>query len=125
MKRVNVKQWGMTAIGFILILLLIGLSLMIVLKVAPIYYENFKIKSVLSTLENEPGISKKTNFEIGNLISHRFIIDNIDRVKPGQVKVLRDTNKVVVKLEYEIRDTLIANIDVVVSFDNSIELPIH
>ena len=125
MKRASMKQGGISATGFIIILLIIGFFTMIALKLLPVYFENFKIKSALESLKDESGISNKTNIEIGNIIAHRFIIENIDRVKSDQVKIKRDRSKIVIDLDYEVRDNLVANVDLVVTFKDKVEIEGH
>lgn len=125
MKIANMRQGGISATGFIIILVIIGFFTMIALKLIPVYFENFKIKSVLESLKDEPGIGDKTNIQIGNIIAHRFIIENIDRVKSDQVKIRRDRTKVLLDLEYEIRNDLVGNVDLVVSFKDRVEIEGH
>ena len=125
MKIASMKQGGISATGFVIILLIIGFFTMIALKLMPVYFENFKIKSALESLKDEPGISNKTNIDIGNIIAHRFIIENIDRVKSDQVKIKRDRSKIVIDLDYEVRDNLVANVDLVVTFKDKVEIEGH
>ena len=125
MKIASMKQGGISATGFVIILLIIGFFTMIALKLMPVYFENFKIKSALESLKDESGISNKTNIEIGNIIAHRFIIENIDRVKSDQVKIKRDRSKIVIDLDYEVRDNLVANVDLVVTFKDKVEIEGH
>lgn len=116
------RQGGLSAIGFIIILLMIAFITMIALKLLPIYFENFKINSALRSLKEEPGISEKSNADIQNIMARRFNIDNIDRVKPGQIKVKRERSGMTIGVDYEVRDNFIGNIDVVVSFKDDIEI---
>lgn len=124
MKRAHSRQGGISATGFIIILLIIGFFTMIALKLMPIYFENFKIQSSLDSLKDESGITQKTNIEIGNIIAHRFIIENIDRVKADQAKIKHDLNnsRILIDLDYEVREGLIGNLDIVVSFKDRVEI---
>lgn len=124
MKRAHSRQGGISAIGFIIILLIIGFFTMIALKLMPIYFENFQVRSVLDSLKEESGITQKSNFEIGNIIAHRFIIENIDRVKADQVKIKRDVSnsRILLDLDYEVREGLIGNVEILVSFKDHAEI---
>ena len=125
MKRASMKQGGISATGFIIILLIIGFFTMIALKLIPVYFENFKIKSALEALKDEPSISQKTNVEIGNIIAHRFIIENIDRTKLDQIKIKRDRANILIDMDYEVRNDLVGNVDLVVSFKDRVEIAGH
>ena len=125
MNRLGMRQGGISTTGFVIILLIIGFFTMIALKLIPVYFEHFKIKSSLESLKDESGISEKTNVEIGNIIAHRFIIENIDRVKSDQIKIKRDRTNILIDLDYEVRDNLVANVDLVVSFKDRVEITGH
>lgn len=120
MKNMNTRQGGMTAIGFIIILLMVGFLTMIALKLMPIYFENFKINSVLKSLKDEQGIIDKTNNEIHTIVAHRFNIDNIDRAMAEQIKIKRDRSKITINLDYEVRKNFVSNIDVAVTFEDTV-----
>ena len=125
MRNAKMQQGGMTAIGFIIILAMIAFFTLIVLKLMPIYYENFKINTALKSLKDEQGISEKTSTEIHTMIVRRFRIDNIQRALEDDIKITQDRNGIVIDIDYEIRDPFFANVDVVVSFKDKIEIPAH
>jgi len=125
MRKMSMQQGGMSALGFIIILLMIAFFTMIVLKLMPVYFENFKVNSALRSLKEEPGINDKTSAEIENIILRRFRIDNIERVNQDHIKIKRDRSGIIIDLNYEIRNNFIGNIDVVVSFDDTIEVTGH
>ena len=62
------KQRGVTAIGWMVILGLIGFFALIALKLFPMYSENFSVISSLKSLQNEPQVTQKTKAEILRLI---------------------------------------------------------
>lgn len=125
MRDMKMQQGGMTAIGFIIVLLLIAFFTLIVLKLMPIYYEDFKINTALKSLKEEEGISQKTDAEIQTIIMRRFRIDNIQRIALDDIEINRDRNGIMIDIDYEIRDPFIANVDVVVYFKDKIEIPAH
>jgi hypothetical protein len=122
MKERKMNQAGLSAIGLIIILLIIAFITMAALKLAPIYYENFKVNSVIKSLNEEQGITDMSHMEINTLISRRFIIDNIDRVKPKDIKVAYGKNRLLINVDYEIRENFFANVDIVVVFNDKYEI---
>lgn len=122
MGKTNMQQGGISALGFIIILLMIAFFTMIALKLMPIYYENFKISSALRSLKKEPGINEKANVELRDIMRRRFRIDNIDDIEPSQIEFKHDRNKLLIVLDYEVRQEFFGNVDVVVSFDDRIEI---
>ena len=52
MKHIH-RQTGLTAISIVVILVIAAFFIMLALRLAPIYLENFKVSSHLESLKNE------------------------------------------------------------------------
>ncbi len=116
-------QRGMTAIGWLLVLGLIAFFTLITLKLVPVYLEYGKVVSVLESLTSEPGIGAKPRSEIIKLITKRFDVNDVRGVSPKVVKVTRDKGVTKISIEYERREHLMSNIDIVASFSKQVEVP--
>ncbi|MEW6354395.1 MAG: DUF4845 domain-containing protein [Pseudomonadota bacterium] len=119
MQTVN-KQQGMSAIGAALLLVLIGFLTLLVLKIAPIYIEGFKVESSLESLKNQPEVAAKTGPEIEQLLLNRLDINDVDSVGPQHIEIKRLDRGVTVSVKYEVRREMFGNVDVVVKFDRSV-----
>ena len=115
-------QKGMTAIGWLLVLGLIAFFTLITLRLVPAYLEFAKVTSVLESLQNEPGITRKTKGEILNLIIKRFNVNDVYKVDAKLVKVVKEKGVLKVSINYERREHLIGNVDVVTTFDKQVEM---
>ncbi len=115
-------QKGMTAIGWLLVLGLIAFFTLITLRLVPLYLEYIKVESVLESLEAEPGITNSSRSEIVGLISRRFDVNDVRNVDPKLVKVSKDKGVLSVSIHYERREHLLANVDVVATFDKKVEV---
>lgn len=124
MKRWH-NQRGMTAIGWLLVLGLIGFFTLITLRLLPMYLEYAKVVSVLESLENEADITQKTRGEIIEIITRRFDVNDVKTVDPKIVKVAKDRGKMTLGMEYERREHVIGNIDVVGHFEKQVEVNGH
>jgi hypothetical protein len=113
----------MTAIGWLLVLGLIAFFTLITLRLVPLYLEYSKVVSVLESLTNEPGVGAKTRTEIIGLVTKRFDINDVRKVSPKLVKVSKDKGMTRISIEYERREHLLSNIDVVTSFNKQVEVP--
>ncbi len=116
-------QRGMTAIGWLLVLGLIAFFTLITLRLVPIYLEYSKVVSVLESLANEPGIGAKPRREIIKLVDKRFDINDVRKVSSKLIKLSKDKGTTRISIAYERREHLMANIDVVASFNKEIEVP--
>jgi hypothetical protein len=112
----------MTAIGWLLVLGLIAFFALITLRLVPLYLEYAKVASALESLENEPGITRKTKPEIVKMMQKRFEVNDVVNVSAKEIKVKKDKGILTVSIEYERREHLVSNLDVVATFDKKIEV---
>jgi hypothetical protein len=116
-------QKGMTAIGWLVVLGLIAFFSLIVLRLAPMYLEYAKVESVMDSLRNEPGITSQSRMQILKLVENRFDVNDVRKVDPRKaVKISKDKGVMTVRVEYERREHLMANIDIVGTFDKEIRI---
>ncbi len=121
------KKWhhqrGMTAIGWLLVLGLIAFFTLITLRLLPLYLEYSKVSSVFESLVDEPGIGTKPRRGIIILVTKRFDINDVRKVSPKLIKVSKEKGVTRISIEYERREHLMSNIDIVASFNKQIEVP--
>ena len=119
------RQQGMTTIGWILVFLLIAFFTLITLKIVPIYLDSFKAVSILKDLEAEPETGAMSPGEVLRTLRKRLVINMVEGVTNDDIYVERTGDSMVIGFDYEVRRNLLGNLDVVVSFDKSIEVPVH
>jgi hypothetical protein len=116
MKR---TQRGMTLIGFIIVLALVGFFAYIAMKLVPMYSEYYAVKQALKGLQAEPGIANKDPAKIEDLFFRRLYISYAENVKPSNVTIERADGGWLMSVQYEVRKPLVANLDVVGKFEAS------
>ncbi len=119
MKR---KQGGMTLIGFILVLGIVGVFIYMGMKLIPMYSEFYSVKQALKGLAAEPEITKKGPVKIKDLFFRKLYISYAENIKPAHVTIVPKEAGYLVTVEYEVRKPLIANLDVVGRFQTEQEL---
>ena len=122
MKSIH-RQRGMTPVGWVLVFLLIAFFALIALTLAPIYLQSFSVGSVISDLKEEPGISTMTSREITALVMKRLDINMVKGIDPDEIYVEKSGNTKTINADYEVRDSMLGNVDIVVSFKKSVEVP--
>lgn len=115
------RQSGMTFIGFLLMFVLIGFFALLVLKLAPIYLEHFKVASSLESLKKDPALGGKSREEILGLLQKRWDINSVDHVSSKDVQITREGGHVKVQVAYEVAEHIMGNVDALVYFDDVIE----
>ena len=113
MKR---TQGGMTLIGFVIVLGVIGFFAYIAMRLVPMYSEYYAVKSALKGLQQEPGIANRDPAKIQDLFFRRLYISYAENVKPEHVKIERVDGGWNMRVDYEVRKPLMANLDVVGKF---------
>ena len=119
MKR---TQRGMTLIGFIIVLAVVGIFAYVAMKLVPMYSEYYAVKSALKGLQAEPGIANRDPAKIQDLFFRRLYISYAENVKPEHVKIERVDGGWTMSVDYEVRKPLMANLDVVGKFSTSEQL---
>jgi hypothetical protein len=116
---------GMTYLGMLILLIVIAFFAVVLIKVAPLYMEHFKVKSSLDSLAQESKDSQTvlSPQELKRHLLNRLSINDVEHVKQGDIKITREGRKTVVEVDYEARVNLFDNLDVVAKFpDNRVEL---
>ena len=119
MKR---TQRGMTLIGFIIVLAVVGVFAYIAMRLVPMYSEYYAVKQALKGLQAEPGIANRDPAKIQDLFFRRLYISYAENVKPGNVKIERIDGGWDMSVDYEVRKPMMGNLDVVGKFATSTKL---
>ena len=119
MKR---NQGGMTLLGFLMVLVVVGFAAFIAMRLFPMYQEYYSVKSALKGLANEAGVSDMDPARIQDLFFRRLYINYSENVKPANVKIERMEGGWKMSVNYEVRRPLVGNLDVVGKFDASQDL---
>jgi len=119
------RQSGITLIGWLVILVLIGFFSMLVIKLGPLYLENYTVREAVQSLANEPGMASNSSHEIKRLLFNRLDINYVENLPRDKVKVKKAGGTVNIDITYEVRRNIIGNVDAVVSFSEKAELVVH
>ncbi|MBO9716324.1 MAG: DUF4845 domain-containing protein [Pseudoxanthomonas sp.] len=122
MKR---KQSGLSLVGFLVVLAVVGFAAYIGMKLFPMYQEYYSVRSAMKGLANEPGVGDMDPAKIQDLFFRRLYINYSENVKPQNVKFERGDGGWKMRVNYEVRRELVGNLDVVGRFDSTQELMRH
>ena len=113
MKR---KQGGMTMLGFLITLSVVILFLFCGMKIVPMYIEYYSVKKMLATISKNPEAVNMPKDKIRGLFSRSLEIDYVKIIKPEMLKIETTESGYNLVVDYERRESLIANLDVVGKF---------
>lgn len=117
------RQKGMTLIGTVIVLALIGFFTLLILNVGPLYGDYYKVKSAIKAVEETPNLSSKTVRDIKILFAKKI---DINYIPSGPIlestKVKKGAGRVKMHVKYDFTTTLLSNLDVVLHLDESFEV---
>jgi len=119
MKR---KQGGLSLVGFLVVLAVVGFAAYVGMKLFPMYQEYYSVRSAMKGLANEPGVGDMDPAKIQDLFFRRLYINYSENVEARNVKFERTDGGWKMRVNYEVRRPLVGNLDVVGKFDSTQEL---
>ena len=119
------RQQGMTGLGWLTVLFLLGFFVLLTFKLVPIYLEHHTIYSVLHSLEEEPLITTKSSREVEQMIMTRLNTNGVRDLKRESIKIERTPGLLKVTIAYNVQENMIGNVDVLVKFNDNVELVGH
>lgn len=115
------KQRGVTFIGFVMLLAIVGFFAYAAMRLVPIYTEYYAVTSAMRAVAAENGAAEMQPGDIRNMLLKRFDVSYVSSVRPNDIRISRDRNPSIT-IAYEVRKPFISNIDIVVSFSHTLEL---
>ncbi|MBZ0205302.1 MAG: DUF4845 domain-containing protein [Flavobacteriales bacterium] len=118
------KSKGITLIGFVIVLVVAGFFAYVAMKLIPAYTEYFGVVKSMDQLSKEPGVASKSLDQLRRDLGFKFSTQYVDEqnVPLSSVTAVRDAGKVILRTAYERRIPFMYNVDLLVSFDHSINL---
>lgn len=111
----------MTLLSFLAVIAVGGFMGTLVLRLAPVYINHFKVVAALNALHNQPEWASSSREQLVASLQKRWDIDSVDEVTAKDVTVSREGQTVKVQVAYAVTRPLVRNIDLVVHFDEAIE----
>ena len=115
------NQKGASALSIMVILFLAASIMTIVMKVAPMFFDNMTIAKVLEDIGAQSDIAELSDDEIVGTFSKRLTINNVRDFDVKKVVIKRDDGLLTIDINYEKRENIFKNIDAVASFENHFE----
>ncbi len=116
------RQTGLTGIGLALVLGLIAFFTLLILKIGPIYLEHLKIKRSLTALEEEETLPRKSKHQVKQMLMDRMNINIVEAITRDDISVYKEGKNIKVQVSYEVTENILGNLDVLVYFDDVIEV---
>ena len=110
------KQKGMTLIGWMLSLAIIGFFVLFGLRLAPLYLDYFSLRDMINDISKEASSRNMTQGQIWRALEKRLDMNYIDYITQEHLKLKRHGKKTNIALNYEAKRPFFGNINLVVDF---------
>lgn len=119
MQSKNAQQ-GFSLYGLVAGLVVAALVALVVVKIVPMYMDNKAIDRMIMAVENDLATSERVNSVAAfhDHIAKGMQVNNINGIKSQDImKVTAEGGQFIVDLNYERRESILKNIDIVVKFE--------
>ena len=113
-------QKGITLIGFVFILIVLGFFAYLAMRIVPMYIEYFSVVKSISHVVSQPGIATADEHKIRDLLSREFDIGYVSTIQDKDVKIKRTQDAIELSVDYEVRKPGAYNIDLVGHFQKTV-----
>lgn len=114
------RQRGISSAGVLLIAVLLGLFFTVGLKVGPLYVDHNLITGLCQDLIDNGEANGMTVNEVRDRISSTLRINNVTDIDLNSIHMRKENGEAIITVAYEKRVPLIANLDIVATFDESL-----
>ena len=114
------RQRGISSAGVLLIAVLLGLFFTFGLKVGPLYVDHNLITGLCQDLIDNGEANGMIVTEVRDRISSTLRINNVTDFDLNSIRMRKENGEAIITVAYEKRVPLIANLDIVATFDESL-----
>lgn len=126
MKKNNLSslgsQRGASALTMLVMVLFFGSILTLVIKLGPVYLDDFTIQEAIESLEGTDDLSRMSPAAVRSLINKRLSVNNVRGFDAKSIEVEKDGDVVLIRVDYEVRNNLFRNVDTVIHFNHEYEM---
>jgi Tfp pilus assembly major pilin PilA len=115
-------QKGMTLIGWVIVLAIVGVFALAGMRLLPVYLEYFKINAVLNGLDKEMEGEKATSKAIYIYVKKRFDVESVNVIDESDLNIEIKGAVYEVRAKYDHRVPFLGNVDFIVAFDTAVEV---
>ncbi len=119
--RSKKNQRGITLMGFMMVLSVLGFFIFLGLRLFPAYSEFNSVKSDMEGLKAQPNAASLSPARVLDFLYRRFDISYVSTVKPEHI-FFDKKNGYNVTIRYEYRKPLMGNLDYVAKFEHTVNL---
>ena len=116
------RQSGMTTIGFLILVVFIGLFAFAFIRLTPVYLNYLKVAGVLEGVHKEFDGQNASRGALQTSISRRFSVESVSQLTARDIKVTANGSGYLVEAVYDHSAPFIGNVSFTVHFDKKVQV---
>lgn len=116
------RQSGITLIGFLIMLLVLGFFAYMGMKLVPSYIEYFGVKKAMTQMASDGGSGDLNELRRNLIYKMSFQYVDDATIKPQDITIERSNNATMLEVSYDKRIHFLYNIDFLLHFENAVPL---
>lgn len=121
--KLDNRQKGLTMISWVIIIAFLAFQGMVALKIAPVYFNDATISSVLKGMESDPSLAGQPPKELVGLLIKRLKVNNVYSLNKEDVKVKKTRSHYILMITYEPRGNVVGSLDYIMTFNHEARIP--
>ena len=118
--RTTRRQVGMTTVGFLILIVFVGLFAFAGIRLTPVYLNYLKVAGVIDGVYDEFDSKNPSREAVRRSILRRFQVESVSELTDRDVKVTPADGGFLVEAQYDHTTPFIANVYFTVRFDKSV-----
>jgi hypothetical protein len=118
-KTIANRQRGVSLSGLLIWSVILILAAIGGMKIIPAYIQYAEIKSILSTIVNDPEMQGAQSRSIRESFSKRAMMNNINIVTANDIDIAKDARGLSLSIAYQVKMPLIGNASLLLEFNPS------
>lgn len=111
------RQGGLTFMGWLVVLVPVGMVLYAGIRLAPVYLEYMKIARTLEQVRDQYKGDTAEAMALRVAIERRFDIEDVRVINKDDIRIVKEGNGYTVEASYEATAPFIGNVSLLVTFD--------
>ena len=120
LRRNRSRQAGVTAIGFIILAVFVGLFAFAAIRLTPVYLNYMKVAGVLDGVYKEFDSQGPTRNAVVTSVRRRFDVESVDVITARDIKILNDGGGFRIEAVYDHTTPFLGNVSFTVHFDKKV-----
>ena len=115
---------GITLIGFLMLLCVVGFFAYLAMRLIPMYTEYMGVVKAMEQMRDEPNAANMAPAQVRGLLLLKFNTQYVDdkAIPPQNIRVVRQGNAQTLSVTYERKVPFIYNLELVGTFEKSVNL---